>query len=178
MRHYYNSSNDMSAIAREFAVEVNNPLIKDIVRLARLWHSDKSGARRTLSWEYDNRDNTGTLMVNINYNENGSYTIATIAIGRGCISSDIINTRIGFNYSSILNSASTKITIETIDSVAMTKVLNILSKSNYDDSFYLRENNLLEVNFKNVNLNQVMNIITSIKESFDSGQYKSLNNNW
>ena len=51
MRHYYNSEVDINNIVTGITVEGNNPIVKDVISLVRLWSSDKNGARKLLSYE-------------------------------------------------------------------------------------------------------------------------------
>lgn len=178
MRHYYNNNIDIAEIAMGIKVEGNNPLLKDVMRLARLWHSDKEGARKLLSYEYDTRNNNSTILCDINYDSTGNYTIVEIAIGRGCISTDVLNAKISLVYSSILNLASTKLELWTSGSVSRNDLLGVLAKMNYEGTFKLLGEDYLELSMKNIDINQVMNYLKSIEVSTNLRQYKAVNSSW
>ena len=178
MEHYYNSTDDLNAIVRELSVEQNNPLLKDIIRLARLWHTDKSSAKKMLSYEYDMRREQGTMLNKIEYNNTGTYTTSTLLIGRGCLCNDITQAKIILNYSSILNTASTRLAIQTTGSVALGDVLNVIAKVGFEGPFQIINDNYVEICFKNINLNSVLTILKSLEASYEAGYYKTVQSSW
>lgn len=178
MEHYFNSDISIKEIARALNAENNNPLVKDVMRIARLWHEDKNGSRKLLSYEYDERNNRGTFLCNIEYDSTGNYTSAIITVGRGCIASDILYSNINLIYSAILHLASTKLELRTTGSVSRNDVLGVVGALKYDGSFQLKGNDYIELSMKNININQTMNCIKSIEKSYSTRNYTAVTMDW